>query len=276
MARRQDGIVIVAAPVARISPIGRKRDHHVAERRGAETKSAIAEIRIVFGRPPGRAHRLADSVRQAGELSHVVVQGKCRLACPVVESLEQLSHVRGNRTNGVACVPKVRKSRKDACRNVETYGVSRSAAGARIVGKDDGDLSLRARGCPEADEGRDLVGRGLDPIRLGTVHESGKAECFVLLLCVLETERSDQHPPVELGQHHVHGKVRGAEAAGIGGPGFTARIGNDGLQHRSIATVEHAVACGEGGGGDDDRRCQPFECAAHERDGLGVLQTRNE
>ena len=59
VARRQRGIVIVGAPLAGASAVGRQRDQNVAEGARAETKCAVAHIRIVGGAPQAASMRSA-------------------------------------------------------------------------------------------------------------------------------------------------------------------------------------------------------------------------
>ncbi len=56
MARRQRGIVIVGAPLARTAAIGRQRDGDVAETPRAEAEGASAQVGIVGRLAPGLAH----------------------------------------------------------------------------------------------------------------------------------------------------------------------------------------------------------------------------
>ena len=98
---------------------------------------------------------------------------------------------------------------------------------------------------------------------------------------VFERNHAGEHAAVELGQHDMHGKVGGAEAARAVGPGGALGGGDDGLQHRNAGLVERrrivgAAGRGEGRRGDDQCRRKPWHGRAQEGRRLRILQARDE
>ncbi len=74
MARRQRGIVIVGAPLARAAAIGRQRDGDVAEPAGAEPERAVAHVGIVRPVRPRPRPCALQLRRKFGEQPRIVVE----------------------------------------------------------------------------------------------------------------------------------------------------------------------------------------------------------
>ena len=122
--------------------------------------------------------------------------------------------------------------------------------------------------------GRDPIGDGVDPVRLGLVGKPGEGQLGQRLRRRLEGDDAGKHAAVELRQHDMHRQVGGAKPTRAVGPGGAPGGGDDSLQHRHAGLVERrrligARGGGEGRGGDDQRRLKP----AHARRG-GTPPTR--
>ena len=129
------------------------------------------------------------------------------------------------------------------------------------------------RGDPIRDHG--------DAVRLGPAGESAEGKPGLGWQRILECDDAGQHAAVELGQHHMHGKIGGAEAARAVAPGGALGDGADDLEHRDARRVERrrligAAAGGKGRHGDDQRGLEPLERLAQKRARLAILQAGDE
>ena len=128
----------------------------------------------------------------------------------------------------------------------------------------------------------DPVGDHGDAVRLGPAGESAEGEPGLRWQRILECDGAGEHAAVELGQHHMHGQIGGAQPARAVAPRRAFGDGADDLEHRDAGRVERrrligaAAAGGKGRHGDDQRRLEPLERLAQKRAGLAILQAGDE
>ena len=121
--------------------------------------------------------------------------------------------------------------------------------------------SLRGDRAQARERGDAIRDQG-DAVRLRPVRERREGEPVLRRQRILERDRAGEHAAVELGQHHVHGEIGGAEPARAVAPGRALGGGDHDLQHRHVRPVERRrlarlAAGGEGRGGDDDGGREP-------------------
>ena len=75
MARRKRRVVIGGAAIVGAPAVGRQRDQHAAEARGAEAERAIAAIWIVGRIAPCRIDPFGDGFGQLTEQASIILQG---------------------------------------------------------------------------------------------------------------------------------------------------------------------------------------------------------
>ena len=95
-------------------------------------------------------------------------------------------------------------------------------------------------------------------------------------MCILEAERARENASIEFRQHHVHGQIGRSKPARIVRPGFTFRIGNHSLKNGCIGALEHPIARGKRGSGDDHRRAELLEGGADEFNRARIFQARDK
>ena len=96
------------------------------------------------------------------------------------------------------------------------------------------------RGDPIRDHG--------DAIRLGPAGENAEGKPGLRRQRILERDDAGEHAAVELGQHHMHGKIGGAEAARTVAPRRALGDGADDLEHRDARRVEWSWLIGAAAG----------------------------
>ena len=129
---------------------------------------------------------------------------------------------------------------------------------AGIVRQHERKLALSARRGGEACPQRRAARSGGDALCRWLMRDAGEFESCDLALLGLEGDRRGEQPPVELGQHHLHGVIRLGKPARRVLPGFAARSGEHDLQDRRAGSFERrrriVEARREGGGVEHDLR----------------------
>ena len=212
-------------------------------------------------------------------MSPIILQRYPRRGRARLERLEQCRRDPRRIGDAIARLGEVGEEGDDACRHVEADGIAGAAAGGRIVGHQDRDAPLRPLRLLEPHQGFDAVAHHGHAVMLRAARKRGEGKCVVARQRVLESDDAEEHAAVELGQHHIHGKIRRAKPARAVLPGRAPRRGDHHLQHRRARPIERRcrplAASRECRRGDDDRRGKPLERASNERGALGILEARD-
>ena len=200
---------------------------------------------------------------------------KRRVIAARQKRIEQFPRRFWRAAHGVAGGRKIVEQRDDARRHIEADRVTGAARRAGIVRHQDGDPAFARRQCLQKNMRGDPIRDHGDAIRLGPAGESAEGEPGLGWQRILERDGAGQHAAVELGQHHMHGKIGGAEAARAVAPCGALGDGADDLEYRDARRVERrrlvAAAGGKGRHGDDQRRLQPLKRLAQKRARLAIL-----
>ncbi len=113
------------------------------------------------------------------------------------------------------------------------------------------------------------------------IGERREGEPLVRRQRMLERDGAGEHAAIELGQHHVHGEIGGAEAARVLLPRGALGGRHHGLEHRHVRPVERRrparlAARRERGRGDDHGRIEPAQRVAHEGGRIRILEARHD
>ncbi|OWK21582.1 hypothetical protein AJ88_17545 [Mesorhizobium amorphae CCBAU 01583] len=130
-----------------------------------------------------------------------------------LQHLQQLPRRLRNPFNRIALFSQVVQHGEHAGRHVEADRIAGAAGSARIVRDQDGELAFGARRTLEANERFDAVRNLRDAVGLRPVGEGAEGQSGIGLAFALEGDGANEDAAVEFGQHDMHGKVGGRQAA---------------------------------------------------------------
>ena len=207
---------------------------------------------------PGGDHAGLGGRRQPGEQAAVGRQIEERRSGSVAKHRSKRGGVRRRCPDGVAGVSEQAQDRGQTGETVEPDGVRDLSADAGIVRQHhcDPPIPARRRGQPRPPGGS--VGGERDAGRVRAVHAARELQRGLRFGRGFERDRGGQQPPVEFGQHHLHGQIRLRQAAKSGAPALDPADRKHQLQHRGTGSIERRAAFvatgGKSGGVEHDRR----------------------
>ena len=238
VARRQVGIVIARFAVERVAAVWLNGGDQSAVARKAHGEVPIADGGIGVRRAPGGDNLGAGLRIEFREQALVVGEREEWRRLSIAKRGDETCVVGKRIADIEAFAFEKLQDLGGAGDGVEADGMGGLPGCARIVGQHQRELALRARRGGETRPERCASRRGGDALCRGLMGDASKFQPGDLALLGLEGDRGGEEPPIELGQHHLHGEVGLRKPARRVLPGFAARSGEHDLQDRGAGRFQ--------------------------------------